>query len=384
MNGLDVIVVGGGLAGSLVALGAARKGLSTALVSPLSHFQDLRTTMLMDEGICFLKEIGVWDSLQHAATPISAIKILDMTGSLISAPDAIFQSSEIGLESFGYNFSNHALMTILKQEISRNALIHCFDAVVDEVQVEEKEVSVLLSTGERMTSRLLVGSDGRHSHIRKKLCFGEKQWLYPQTALVFNFKHSIPHNGLCTELHKFPGTMTQVPMMDNCSGFVWIMEPQEAKLYMKIPLEELSRKMEQSLYSFLGAIEIITEVQSFPLSGMISHRFGQGRVILVGESAHSLPPICAQGFNLSMRDVIVLLDLIRNNQTSFKNVGDRFHAIRRGDIIKRVIGTDLFNRSLFSKYPFLQILRAGTCHALERITPLRHLVMRKSLFLSDL
>ncbi|MBY7649570.1 MAG: 2-octaprenyl-6-methoxyphenyl hydroxylase [Candidatus Liberibacter europaeus] len=384
MNHFDVIVVGSGLVGSVFALGVAKQGFSTALVSPSSDFKDFRTTMLMDEGICFLKDMGLWDSINHVATPVSAIKLIDITDGFITSPDAIFRSDEIGLDVFGYNFPNHVLMDILKKEIYQNSLVHCFDDLATDMQVDETVVTITLSTGQKISGELLVGSDGRNSQVRQKLGFGEKKWAYPQTAIVLNFKHSIPHNGLCTEFHRFPGPVTQVPLNDNCSSLVWIMDPKEAEFYMKLSLEEVSHGIEKYMHSILGHIEIITEIQSFPLSGMISHRFGKDQTILIGEAAHSLPPICAQGLNLSIRDIIVLLDLIQKNKTSFKHIGNYFHFMRRGDIIRRVVGTDLFNRSLFTKYPFLPILRAGTFKILNRIIPLRHQVMRKSLFLRDI
>ncbi|EMS36099.1 FAD-dependent monooxygenase [Candidatus Liberibacter americanus] len=384
MNRFDVVVVGSGLVGSIFALCVANEGFSTAIISPSSCPKDFRTTMLMDEAISFLNRIGIWDSLKKEASPVSAIRLIDITDSLITAPDSTFFSYEIGLDAFGYNVPNHMLMDIVQKEISKNSLIRRFDTLADEIKMEDTGITVNLATGDKITGNLLVGSDGRNSYVRQQLNFGEKKFSYPQTALVLNFKHSKPHYGLCTEYHRFPGTITQVPLNDNCSSLVWIVEPQEAEFYMKLPSIELSNKIEQYLHSDLGNIEIITEVQSFPLSGMISRRFGQNMAVLIGEAAHSLPPICAQGLNLSMRDIIILLDLIHKNKCSFNNIGNLFHDMRRIDITSRIICTDLFNRSLFSKYPFLQIMRAGAFKILDRITPLRHQVMRKSLFLCDL
>lgn len=94
MNRFDVIIIGGGLIGFIAALGSARKGLLTALVSPSSSFQDLRTTMLMNEGIGFLKDIEVWNSIQHIAEPVSSFKLVDITGYLID------QGSRFGISIY--------------------------------------------------------------------------------------------------------------------------------------------------------------------------------------------------------------------------------------------------------------------------------------------
>ncbi|AKK19795.1 FAD-dependent monooxygenase [Candidatus Liberibacter africanus] len=384
MKHFDVIIIGSGLTGSVAAIGAAKKGLLTALVSPVSCFHDLRTTMLMDEGVGFLKELDIWDSLQHVVEPVSSFKLVDITGCFITAPDAVFKSSEIGIDAFGYNIPNYPFIEALTKKISQEPLIHCFDALADEMQIGEKNIAISLSTGQKITGKFLVGSDGRNSSIRRQMGCGEKNWSYPQKALVLNFKHSMPHHGLCVEFHKSLGTITQIPLQGNCSSLVWMMESQEADFYHKLPINEIARRLEQYLYSIVGKIEVVTDVQSFQLSSMVSRCFGENRVVLVGEAAHVLPPIYGQGFNLSMRDVIVLLNMIQCDQVSFEDIGSRYHSMRRGDILGRIIGVDLFNRSLFAQYPFLHLFRVGTLHVLGKMIPLRHQVMRQSLFVRNL
>ncbi|MEG8099311.1 FAD-dependent monooxygenase [Candidatus Liberibacter brunswickensis] len=384
MNHFDVIIVGSGLVGSIAAIGAAKKGLLTALVSPVSNFNDLRTTMVMDEGVGFLKELNIWDSIQNFAEPVSSFKLVDRTDRFITAPDSVFDSSEIGLDAFGYNIPNYPFIEVMKKKISHESLIHCFDALADDLQIRDKDITLTLSTGQKIIGKFIVGSDGRNSSIRRQMSCGEKKWSYPQKALVLNFHHSMPHNGLCVELHKHLGTVTQIPLRGNCSSLVWMMEDQEADFYHKLPAHEISRRLEQYLYPVVGKIEVITDVQSFQLSGMMSNCFGKNRLVLAGESAHAFPPIYGQGFNLSIQDVIVLLSLIQSDKISFGDIGNRYHSMRSVDILKRMIGIDLFNRSLFAQYPLLHLLRVGTFHVLKKMIPLRRQVMRQSLFVRSL
>ncbi|AGA64552.1 2-octaprenyl-6-methoxyphenyl hydroxylase [Liberibacter crescens BT-1] len=382
MKHFDIVIIGAGLAGNMVALGAAKMGLKVALVS-LRHPKDWRTTMLMDEGVYFLKHIDVWNEVQHAAAPVSEIKIFDTSDHFVTAPTVTFSSSEIGLDVLGYNFRNDILIKALDQAVAQSLQISFFESLVEHIFVNKDKVCLILSTGEILYSDFVVGSDGRNSIVRKQLGFGEKQWSYLQTALVLNFKHDFPHYGQCIEFHLFPGPFTQVPLLGNQSSLVWVMNPDVARIYLEMPLDKLSLKIEENMYSMLGKIEVLEGVQCWPLSGMVAHQFGKGRMAIVGEAAHVLPPIGAQGFNISMRDIILLLKVLENNRYSFSDAGDRFHKLRRGSVIGRTVAIDLFNRSLLSQGIFFNLLRVTTFHSLEKIKPLRQLVTRTGLLLHD-
>ena len=135
-----------------------------------------------------------------------------------------------------------------------------------------------------------------------------RKWSYPQTALVLNFKHTRPHGGVSTEFHTETGPFTQVPLPATASAhhrssLVWVINPQQVENLQNKSLAELSKIVETKLQSCFGAVSIEAAPQAFPLSGMTANRFAANRVALVGETGHFFPPIGAQGFNLSLRDI---------------------------------------------------------------------------------
>ncbi|WP_207211421.1 FAD-dependent monooxygenase, partial [Rhodoplanes serenus] len=127
---------------------------------------------------------------------------------------------------------------------------------------------------------------------------------------VLNFGHELPHQDVSTEFHTEAGPFTQVPLPGNRSSLVWVQKPRDAEVTLKLAPNVLSRTIEDRLQSILGKVTAEGIPQSFPLSGMAARRFGKGRTMLVGEAAHAFPPIGAQGLNLSLRDVMTLVELV--------------------------------------------------------------------------
>jgi len=208
-----------------------------------------------------------------------------------------------------------------------------------------------------------------------------RHWSYPQTAIVLNFSHDLPHGNISTEFHTESGPFTQVPLPGNRSSLVWVRKPTEADVLMALSPEELSLRVEKQMQSMLGKVIVEPDVQAWPLSGMMAHRFGKGRLVLAGEAGHVFPPIGAQGFNLSLRDIIHLNDLISDlkGEPIPESIGDRFDRRRRADVMTRTAGVDLLNRSLLSDFLPTQMVRAAGLHVLSALPPLRALFMREGI-----
>ncbi len=381
MKQIEVAVIGGGLAGMITAFALARGGRSVALVAAPHNKADRRTTALMDQSIRFLERLTLWDRIAPSAAALTTMRIIDGTSRLLRAPTISFRSSEIGLDAFGYNIPNTVLLGSLHDAIEAEANISRIEASASDITFRDDGVTIALDNGDSIDAAFVVGADGRNSMVREALGIKVKGWSYPQSAMVLNLAHSLPHQNISTEFHTESGPFTQVPLPGNRSSLVWVQKPAEAAANAEKSLEELGRLVEERMQSMLGRVTIEDNVQVWPLSGMTAHRFGKGRAALIGEAAHVFPPIGAQGLNLSLRDILALSDILctRADQPIPRSAGDNFDRKRRVDIISRTTSVDLLNRSLLSDFLPMQMLRAAGLHVLSAIAPLRNIVMREGI-----
>lgn len=379
MREFDIAVVGGGLAGSIAAVALSRGGRRVALIAPQAGSRDQRTTALMDQSLRMMERFGLWDAVRTSAAPLSTMQIIDGTKRLLRAPVVAFRSAEIGLEAFGYNMPNSALMDVLSAAVSAEPNITAFANAAETIAIGSDKFEIRLDDGEEIVADFVVGADGRKSPVRTAAGVGVKTWSYPQTAVVLNFGHSVPHRNTSTEFHGESGPFTQVPLPGERSSLVWVVEPAEAERLLAMSAEELSRAVETRMQSMLGKVSVEDGVQAWPLSGMTAHRYGKGRAAFIGEAGHAFPPIGAQGLNLSLRDIAALEEILcdRSGRPIPADAGERFDRKRRADIISRTASVDLLNRSLLSSLLPVQLLRATGLQVLSSVAPLRHMVMQE-------
>ncbi|MBV2183733.1 MAG: UbiH/UbiF family hydroxylase [Rhizobium sp.] len=378
MREFDIAVIGGGLAGSLAAVALARGGRRVAFVAP-STTGDRRTTALMDQSVRMMERLGLWDAVRPSAAALSTMQIIDGTNRLLRAPVVAFRSAEIGLDAFGYNMPNSALLEVLGKAVAAEPNITHFPSSAEEIAFGPDRAVIRLEAGENLEADFVVGADGRKSKVRDSAGVGVRTWSYPQTAVVLNFAHGVPHQNTSTEFHGESGPFTQVPLPGLRSSLVWVVDPKEAERLLALDLKDLSRAVETRMQSMLGKVSVEDGVQAWPLSGMTADRYGKGRAAFIGEAGHAFPPIGAQGLNLSLRDIAALEDILcdRTGRPIPADAGERFDAKRRVDVISRTASVDLLNRSLLSSLLPVQMLRAAGLQVLSSVAPLRHLVMQE-------
>ncbi len=380
----DIAVVGAGPAGLSAALLLADLGFSTALVAPPTRPDDVRTTALLGGSVPFLKTLGLWDAIAAAGAPLATMRLIDDTGRLFRAPEASFHAREIGLDSFGVNIVNADLTRILDARVATHPKLTRITRAVEDVALGAGHVSLALDDGSHLAARLAVAADGRKSRLREAAHIDCATWSHPQSALVLNLAHEVPHGEVSTEFHTPTGPYVLVPLPGKRSSVVLIERPEEAERLKAMADDELSRELERRAHSILGRMTVEPGRQVWPLSSLVAKCYGRSRVALVGETAHTFPPIGAQGLNLSLRDIASLGEIIAPARRRGEDIGGdavlkAYERARRVDVETRARGVDLANRALLSEALPVQALRSIGFFLAARIAPLRHLVMREGL-----
>jgi len=377
----DVAVVGGGPAGLTAAIALASAGVETALVSKAPP-SDNRTTALLSGSVAALDALSVWPLCATQAAPLTAIRIIDDTARLLRAPEVMFEAAEIGLAAFGHNIENRHLIAALDHRAGEARALRRIAASVTALEPDDDAVTIRLDDGGSLRVRLVVGADGRKSRCRKAAGIETSRHEYPQAALTLNLAHTRPHNGISTEFHTESGPFTLVPLPGLRSSLVCVREPEAAKELGALDAPALSAEIEQRSYSILGKISVEDGRGVFPLAIETAESFGRGRIALVGEAAHVIPPIGAQGLNLGLRDAATIAELTAEARRSDADVGShellaQYDHLRRADVTSRSVAIDVLNRSLLSDFLPVQGARGFGLYLLDRIAPLRRAVMRE-------
>ncbi len=383
---VDCIVVGLGPAGLVTALALAREGFRTLAIghTPTNGRRDLRTTALFAGSVSLLRSLKVWPALASGAAPLTGLRLVDDTGGLLRAPETLFRAGEMDLEAFGYNVENESLVSVLRLQAESLSNITVAAGEVADLTHADDHTTVRLKDGGTASAALVVAADGRGSITRARAGIGVRTWSYPQSAIAARFRHSRPHDGISTEFHRIPGPLTTVPLPGNESSLVWVEVPAEAKRLAELSPEAFARELEVRLQGLLGTIHDVGPRAVFPLSGMTAERFAQHRVALVGEAAHVIPPIGAQGLNLGFRDAACLAQAAADAYARGVGPGDDatlsdYQALRSADVLSRTIAVDLLNRSLISGFLPWHLARGAGLHLIAGIPWLRQLVMREGM-----
>jgi len=376
------VVVGRGPAGLTAAIALAEGGTQTVLVGLRPAKPDNRTTALLADSVTALDTLGVWSLCRAKAAPLKVMRIVDDTGRLWRAPEVRFDASEIGLDAFGYNIENRHLIDAMEERARNLSGLQIVDGEVLAIKPERDGVAIDLEDGATYRAPIAIGADGRNSICRSAAGIDMDERDYPQVAITLCVRHSRPHQDKSTEFHTPNGPFTLVPLPDNRSSLVWVVDPETADDLASLEDVELSAEIERASYSILGRIEAEPARGRFPLRVATARRFADRRIALVGEAAHVIPPIGAQGLNLGLRDAATISELAIKADRQSQDIGGAemlasYDRLRRADVGSRTFAIDLLNRTLLSDFLPAQSMRGLGLYLIDRIGPLRRAVMRE-------
>jgi 2-octaprenyl-6-methoxyphenol hydroxylase len=386
MDSTDILIAGGGTAGLAAAAAFGTLGLSVTCVDPApldasdGPDADLRTTAILQPGRALLEQAGLWDRLLRQATPLRVMRIVDAAGTPVKRD---FDAGDLGDAPFGWNIPNRVIKRAFAErlaEMPQVTLLRGVGFVGRLAQMDD--VVVRLSDGRQVTARLLVGADGRDSAVRRVCGIEARVTRYGQKALVFAVTHDAPHDGVSTEVHAKGGPFTLVPLPDHegrpCSAVVWMTDGAEAVRLRALPEEEFAQAVNARSAGVMGPLTPVGGRQAWPIVTQVADRITARRTTLMAEAAHVVPPIGAQGLNMSLRDLQAMIDLASARREEIGNESWllAYSRAREPDIRLRALGIDVLNRASIGG---LGPLRALGLRAMHDVAPVRHALMRLGL-----
>jgi len=390
----DILVSGGGVAGLTAAAAFGSAGFSVTCVDPAPPVtdadatgSDLRTTAFLQPARRLLERAGLWAALAPHAAALQIMRIVDAGG---NSQDARliedFDAADISEAPFGWNLPNWLLRReILARLEALPNVVFLPGVATGQVITRETGARVLLSDGRMVAARLLIAADGRASNIRTQLGIGVRTWRYGQKALVFAVSHPVPHENVSTEIHRSGGPFTLVPLPDLAgkprSAVVWMDTGPRIKALQALPQDRFEAEILARSAHLFGPMRLLTRRDAWPIISQHANALTAQRTALIAEAAHVVPPIGAQGLNMSLADMTCLLDLALDAPDALGSAGmlARYQRGRMRDIRARVLGIDLLNRASMAENPLLRDLRHYGLKTLHDIAPVRKLLMRTGL-----
>jgi len=390
----DILIAGGGVAGLSAACIFASAGFETICVDPVPPITntatkgaDLRSTAFLLPSIDLLESAGLWPHLAPHAAPLSVMRILDAGGEAgIIREQADFLAADLGVTAFGYNLPNTLLrekmLDYLKSFTNFSLLA---PESVGKITPRSSGALVQLAGGNQISASLVIAADGRNSPLRVQLGIAVKTWRYGQKAIVFNTSHTKPHQNISTEIHRSGGPFTLVPLEEPYkSAVVWMERGPRAAELFSLPESDFNSALSTRACNTLGAIELVGNRAIWPIIAQRAERLNGPRTALLAEAAHVIPPIGAQGLNMSLADLATLKQLVIEARDAGQDIGasdllQKYHRSRWPDMASRIAGVDLLNRTSMAEKPFLKDLRRNGLKWLHGVKPLRNELMKRGL-----
>ena len=391
----NIIVAGGGLNGSTLALALAGAGLRVALVDPVDAPTraapdfDGRSYALSVGSRNLLRALGLWAQLEPEAQPILDIKVSDGRAGEGPSPFVMeFSHAEIEEGPMGHMVEDRHL---------RPALLDALNATPRVEQVTGRRIvaqtpgpntiEVTLDDGTTRKASLLVGCDGRQSGTAARGGIRYTGWSYGQNALVAAIAHERPHGGVAHQFFMPEGPLAILPLRGDRSSIVWTERSARAAEIHALDEGAYLDVLKPRFGDFLGDIALAGQRYTYPLVLSLANRFVAPRVALAGDAAHAVHPIAGQGLNAGLKDVASLSEVLVEAARRGEDIGQsdvlaRYERWRRFDATALSVATDGFNRLFSNDNPLLRLGRNLGLGLVDALPPLRRGLIREAAGLS--
>lgn len=401
MKSFDCIVVGGGMVGAASALALAELGLTVAVIEQTEppnftkeQALDLRVSAISLASQHLLEQLGAWSRvLKWRACPYKRLGVWEDEYAYTE-----FNANDIEQEHLGHIVENRLIQLSLWQQLKqqRNIELFCPEKIISLSQ--DEDIATVIMENNTVSAKLVIAADGANSQVRQLVNIGVTSWDYQQSAMLINVKTELPQQDITWQQYLPTGPVAFLPLSkpslvaENVSvkeeqfgygSLVWYQQRDEIKRLSALSNQQLQHEVSKVFPKRLGSIEVLNK-GSFPLTRRHANTYQKGRVLLVGDAAHTINPMAGQGVNLGFKDVKALQEVIAvaiGNGECWHNaqVLARYETMRRKDNLLMQSTMDVLYHAFSHPSALVKTLRNVSLLAVSKAPFLSNVVKNKAL-----
>ncbi len=389
----DILIAGGGLAGNCLALALQDSGLNIAIIEAQSRKQlhaspaGDRALALAAGTVNMLQVLDIWQGIKKSATAIKDIHISDRG----HVGKTRLSSRRQGVEALGYVISARDIEDHVAALVEKTNITQFCPARVAGLMSGQDVVNVSLKKNEQslnLSAKLLVGADGGNSSVRKLLDIPQQVTEYGQTALVTTIKTTLPHHHTAYERFTSSGPLALLPQGANHMAVVWTRTHEDAEALMAGGEADFLAQLQDSFGYKLGELTLTAPRRAFPLSLIRAQTMVSGRTVIIGNAVHQLHPVAGQGFNLGLRDVVQLAEMILTQQEKHQDPGSsallqKYARQRQQDHDKTIGFTNNVVNIFSNDWLALAAARNAGLTLLDHIPFAKHILTRHAMGMAE-
>jgi 2-octaprenyl-6-methoxyphenol hydroxylase len=383
MKKYDVVIAGAGHIGTSIAVALAGLGLKICVfdrkpdIFSVAERRPARLLALAGKSCEIMDELGIIEDMSKLGQAINIIRVLDYNSNMTLT----FDPQEVYACNFGYMVQEDKLLQALYDKLRKCKNVECLSATeIQEVDTSARKV--IFTDNKEIKYNLLIAADGKFSEVRDWLGIETSEKHYEQKSLIADVKHELPHNGAAIEMFCPKGPFAMLPNQGgHITSIVWTDTHDTIDAFLAASPEIQQEAIAVRFGDWLGKIELQPGMAAFPLSKINAKSYIGEHAMLAGDAAHAMHPIAGQGFNLGLRDVEYMYELISNNlkQGLPLTYGDtlyKYNKQRRRDAAIMLQGCDTINAVFSNQLPFLTSSRRVGISIVDRFPLARKFFMR--------
>ncbi|MBT8143488.1 MAG: UbiH/UbiF/VisC/COQ6 family ubiquinone biosynthesis hydroxylase [Gammaproteobacteria bacterium] len=388
MSDYDVVIIGAGMVGSAAACRLASDGLRVALIEARlpdlnldDNYIDLRVSAVSRGSQVLLRQLGAWRLIEpRFRSPFRVMRVWDAQVAPRAAEVLEFDSAEIGEPDIGHIVENRRIVAALHGVIADSDAVELIaPAVATDIDLGDDHVTVTLDNGLQLRARLLIGADGARSPTREQTGIETEGWSYHQKGVVTHVRTSRPHNETAWQRFLPTGPIALLPLYDGRSSIVWSTTEDEAQRLLELDEATFNREITKATDGALGDVIDSDKRAAFPLQLLHAKQYTRPRLALVGDAAHAIHPLAGQGVNLGFADVRHLAEALTAGDPG-DHVGlRRYERKAKSENLVMMATLDALHRLFTSEQPVLSRLRSAGLGLVNRVTPVKQLLIRRAL-----